>query len=111
MMPSLFEPCGLNQLYSLRYGTPPIVHATGGLVDSVHPYDPKHDLGTGWMFWSPSGEAFREALHWALVTLRNHPETFRRVQQRGMRQDLSWDAVLPRYETVYRYGWSKLAER
>jgi len=111
LMPSLFEPCGLNQLYSLRYGTPPIVNSTGGLVDSVQPHDPRHDSGTGWLFSGGSPEGFREALHWALVTWKNFPESFRRVQHRGMTQDLSWDAVIPRYETVYRYAASKLAER
>ncbi|HMV69127.1 MAG TPA: glycogen/starch synthase [Myxococcota bacterium] len=108
MMPSLFEPCGLNQLYSLRYGTPPVVHATGGLVDSVQAHDPRHDEGTGWLFHHPTGEHLREALHWAIVTWRHHPEAFRRVQQRGMRQDLSWDAVIPKYEHVYRYVARKL---
>jgi starch synthase len=100
-MPSQFEPCGLNQLYSLRYGTPPVVRGTGGLVDSVRPHDPSRDAGTGWMFHDPSGGAFREALHWALHTWRNHPDSFERLVRRGMKQDLSWEAVVPYYEEVY----------
>lgn len=108
LMPSKFEPCGLNQLYSLRYGTPPVVHLTGGLADTVVPHDPAHDRGTGWACWQPTGEAFREALHWALHTWRNHPKTFARLQQRGMRLDTSWDAVIPTYEAVYRAAGRKV---
>lgn len=100
-MPSQFEPCGLNQLYSLRYGTPPVVRATGGLVDSVEPHAPAHDAGNGWMFHDPSGGAFREALHWALHTWRRHPDAFTRLVRRGMSEDLSWRAVVPYYEQVY----------
>lgn len=100
-MPSVFEPCGLNQLYSLRYGTPPIVRATGGLADSVVAHNPGADQGTGWRFNHASGEAFREALHWALVTWRHHPQAFTRLVRRGMAEDFSWDAVVPAYEAVY----------
>ncbi len=102
VMPSVFEPCGLNQMYSLRYGTPPIVRAVGGLRDTVIPHNPDRDEGTGWMFWHPTGEALREAMHYALTTWRNHPAAFTRLVRRGMRQDLSWEARLPTYEAVYR---------
>lgn len=101
LMPSLFEPCGLNQLYSLRYGTPPVVRWTGGLADSVQPYNPTRNTGTGWVFGPAEGPAFREAVHWALHTWRNHPSAFRAVQRAGMTQDLSWDAVVPAYLQVY----------
>jgi starch synthase len=101
VMPSVFEPCGLNQLYSLRYGTAPIVRATGGLADSVVPHDPGNDRGNGWSFVSQQGEAFREAMHWALTTWRHHPDAFTRMVRRGMSEDFSWDAVAPAYETVY----------
>ncbi len=107
MMPSLFEPCGLNQLYSLRYGTPPVVHRVGGLADTVQGHDSRRDLGNGWVFQVPSGEAFREALHWALHTWRHHPVSFRRVVERGMREDHSWDAVIGTYEALYRAAGGK----
>jgi starch synthase len=108
LMPSLFEPCGLNQLYSLRYGTPPIVHRVGGLKDTVTTYDPQHDTGNGWTFDHPIGEAFREAIHWALVTYKQHPEVFGRLRARGMREDHAWRRVLPAYEHVYRFARSKM---
>lgn len=100
-MPSAFEPCGLNQMYSMRYGTPPIVHATGGLVDTVTPFDPQRNQGTGWWFRNFEGYAFREALHHALVTWRHHRDAFRGIQQRGMRADWSWQATIPKYEALY----------
>jgi starch synthase len=108
LMPSLFEPCGLNQLYSLRYGTPPVVRLTGGLADSVISHDPRNERGNGWGFVEPTGEAFREACHWGIHTWRHHPEAFRRLQLRGMREDHSWDAVIPIYEAVYRAAGNKV---
>ncbi len=110
LMPSVFEPCGLNQLYSLRYGTPPIVRATGGLADSVRPHNPDDDTGTGWVFHQPSGSAFREAMHWGLMTWRHVPATFTRIAQRGMIEDLSWKAVVPKYEAVYETAFARRAQ-
>ncbi len=101
LMPSRFEPCGLNQMYSMRYGTVPVVHATGGLADTVQTYDPTDDTGTGWAFRSHTGEAFREALWWALVTYRLHPVAWRGIQRRGMLQDFSWEASAARYVSIY----------
>lgn len=101
LMPSRFEPCGLNQMYSMRYGTVPIVHATGGLADTVHTFDPLADTGTGWAFRSFSVEPFVEALGWALYTFRNHPEAWRGIQLRGMRQDFSWERSARAYVEVY----------
>jgi starch synthase len=100
-MPSLFEPCGLNQLYSQRYGTPPVVRRTGGLTDSVWPAS--HDLqrGTGFAFERPSGRALRDALHRALHLYRSDPEAFDRIRLNGMRQDLSWDSRVDRWLQVY----------
>jgi starch synthase len=102
LMPSRFEPCGLNQLYSLRYGTVPVVHATGGLADTVSSFHPSTDQGTGWAFAPYSVEAFQRALSFALLTWWEHPATWRRLQQRGMRLDLSWSASAERYEAIYR---------
>ncbi len=101
LMPSRFEPCGLNQLYSLRYGTVPIVHATGGLADTVETLDPARDRGTGWAFRHFSVESFVDAMGWALLTWWKFPEAWAAMQQRGMRQDWSWTRSAAAYERVY----------
>lgn len=101
LMPSRFEPCGLNQMYSMRYGTVPVVHATGGLADTVETFDPGRDVGTGWAFRSFSGEAFREALWYAITTFRDHPEAWRGIQRRGMTRDFSWEASARKYAALY----------
>ena len=100
-MPSRFEPCGLSQLHALRYGTPPVVHATGGLRDTVDPYDPQRETGTGWAFCEPTGKALETALRWALLTWRDHPAAFREIQRRGMSQDLSWGPSAAAYEALF----------
>jgi len=101
LMPSRFEPCGLNQLYSLKYGTVPVVHATGGLADTVETVDPWRDTGTGWAFRSLTTEAFVEALGWALLTYTRFPEAWARIQRRGMERDYSWGVSAGRYEALY----------
>ncbi len=101
MMPSRFEPCGLNQMYSMRYGTVPVVHATGGLADTVETFSPAAGTGTGWAFRSFSAEAFVDALGWALLTYSRFPDAWRGLQERGMRTDFSWDRSASRYERVY----------
>ncbi len=90
LMPSRFEPCGLNQLYALAYGTVPVVHATGGLADTVPTFHPGSDSGLGWAFSPPTYEAFRQALGFAVQTWHQHPSTFRRIARRGMRLDRGW---------------------
>jgi starch synthase len=101
LMPSRFEPCGLNQLYSLRYGTVPIVRATGGLVDSVQPWDPATKRGTGFLFTEYSGEALLAAIGAALRTFAE-PAQWRRLQQNGMKKDYSWDRSAREYVKVYK---------
>ena len=108
LMPSRFEPCGLNQLYAMAYGTVPVVHAVGGLRDTVKPFNPFENTGTGWTFeWADAG-AFREAMGNALYTYREHGESFKDVQRRGMDQDLSWEHAAEQYEDVLvqaKYQW------
>jgi starch synthase len=101
LMPSRFEPCGLNQLYSLKYGTVPVVHATGGLADTVENFDPYRDRGNGWAFREFSAEAFLEATSWAVNTFLRHPATWKAIQLRGMREDHSWSRAAAAYEAVY----------
>lgn len=100
LMPSRFEPCGLNQMYSQRYGTVPVVRATGGLDDTVQHVDPGTGLGTGFKFraYTPDGlvGVLREALDWY-----GKPEAWRRIQEAAMALDYSWEASARQYESVY----------
>jgi starch synthase len=101
LMPSRFEPCGLNQMYSLRYGTVPVVRATGGLNDTVQDVDPETCRGTGFRFVEYTPQALLGALQRALAAFGNRP-LWRRIQKAGMRQDFSWDASAQQYVDVYR---------
>ena len=101
LMPSRFEPCGLNQMYSLRYGTPPLVRATGGLADTVQNFDASDGTGTGFTFDEYSPQALVGTLRWALGIYPDRA-AWRRIQQTGMRQDVSWDASARKYVQVYQ---------
>ena len=99
-MPSIYEPCGLNQLYSLRYGTVPIVHRTGGLADTVVQWRPGSGSGTGFVFEHHDAAGLRWAVEAALATYRD-PHQWQRIMQNGMAEDFSWDAQGRLYELVY----------
>lgn len=101
MMPSRFEPCGLNQMYSQRYGTVPVVRATGGLDDTVDAFDPATGSGTGFKFAEASPTAFLEALRAALTVFADRP-TWQRIQRAGMVRDFSWALAARSYEELYR---------
>jgi starch synthase len=100
LMPSLYEPCGLNQMYSLRYGTVPIVRRTGGLADSVQRYDRATGTGTGVVFEPPTVGAFTAAIKVAL-DLYAQPHHFRRLQANGMAEDFSWGRQGAQYVALY----------
>ena len=104
LMPSRFEPCGLNQMYSLRYGTVPIVHNTGGLADTVVDASDEN-LGngsaTGLLFNDCNVDALHDAVQRSLHIARERPEQWRAMALNGMRQDLSWQASARRYEAFY----------
>ena len=100
LMPSRFEPCGLNQLYSLRYGTVPVVHATGGLDDTVVEFDAREGLGTGFKFTPYTEEAFLAALRRALDTRRD-AAAWQRLVTNGMSQDFSWQRAAREYARLY----------
>jgi starch synthase len=100
LMPSHYEPCGLNQMYSLRYGTLPLVRATGGLDDTVENYDPYSGRGNGFKFWEPSGEALLNTLRWAL-RVYDHPDVWQRLQRAGMALDFSWSRSAGDYARLY----------
>jgi starch synthase len=101
LMPSEFEPCGLNQMYSLRYGTVPVVHRTGGLADTVEPWDPDAATGTGFVFDEFTAPAFAAALRAALETFRDRT-AWRTLMANGMAMDFSWEARTAEYRAAYR---------
>jgi starch synthase len=101
VMPSRFEPCGLNQLYSLRYGTLPIVRATGGLVDTVMSYDEATGGGTGFSFQDLNTDSLVNTIGWAVSTYFDRPAHIAEMRKRAMAQDFSWDRAAEAYETLY----------
>ena len=101
LMPSRFEPCGLNQMYSLRYGTVPIVRAVGGLVDTVRPYNPRNGQGNGFMFANYQPAALMQALTAALATYANR-KIWTRLQKNGMKADFSWGRSAAEYVKMYK---------
>ncbi len=100
LMPSQFEPCGLNQLYALRYGSVPLVHATGGLKDTVTPYDPDSGRGIGFIFAPYELGAFEQAIAQAWQIWKQ-PEQWQRLMASGMAQDFSWQASARQYLRLY----------
>ncbi|MGH9702018.1 MAG: glycogen synthase, partial [Candidatus Acidiferrales bacterium] len=100
LMPSLYEPCGLNQIYSLRYGTVPVVRATGGLDDTIEAFDPETGHGTGFKFHPYKGQALLECVREALKTFQD-PRSWRIVQANGMAKDYSWKASAAEYIRLY----------
>lgn len=101
LMPSRFEPCGLNQMYSLRYGTLPIVRATGGLVDTVSNYDESTAGGTGFVFNDLRPESLANTIGWAVSTWFDRPKHIETMRDRAMRQDFSWVRAARAYEDLY----------
>lgn len=101
LMPSRFEPCGLNQMYAMLYGTVPVVHATGGLVDTVQPVDLSRDTGTGYRFWPFDLGPLIGACDAAIRLYRDQPDAWRALRLRGMRQDFDWSVAAQRYGEVY----------
>jgi starch synthase len=102
LMPSRFEPCGLNQMYSQRYGTLPIVRGTGGLLDTVINYDQATGEGTGFIFWDLTPGAIADTMGWALSTYFERPGHIEAMRTRAMQQDFSWDRAAEAYEGLYR---------
>ena len=104
MMPSKFEPCGLNQMYSLRYGTIPIVRAVGGLDDTVQNFDAVNAAGNGFKFGPYRADKFLERIYEALFAYAD-PQTWRKIQRNGMSVDNSWENAARKY--VELYAWTK----
>jgi starch synthase len=105
LMPSRYEPCGLNQLYSLKYGTPPVVRATGGLADTIVPATEdtlRAGTATGFSFHDYTANALYETVKWALMLYRDRPADFAKVVRTAMHQDWGWDRSAAAYEGLYR---------
>lgn len=100
LMPSRYEPCGLNQIYSLKYGTVPVVRATGGLDDTVESFDVEHGTGTGFKFTEYTGTAFLHAVKQALQHYADE-RIWKRIQLNGMVKDFSWKTPAAEYAKVY----------
>jgi starch synthase len=100
LMPSLYEPCGLNQMYSMRYGTVPIVRATGGLDDTVQNYDAASGTGNGFKFQDYRSPALLEKIREALY-FYGKPEAWQQIQRNGMAMDNSWSAAAQKYIEIY----------
>jgi starch synthase len=100
LMPSRYEPCGLNQIYSLKYGTVPIVRATGGLDDTIDPWDARTGKGTGFKFTDYTGEALLTTIKQALLDYQD-PSSWQILMRNGMTRDFSWGASAREYGKVY----------
>ncbi|MBQ1852598.1 MAG: glycogen synthase GlgA [Lachnospiraceae bacterium] len=103
LMPSLFEPCGLSQLMSLRYGTVPIVRETGGLRDTVEPYNQYENTGTGFGFCNYNAHEMLDTIRYAKDVYYNHRREWNKIIDRGMARDFSWKNSAKQYEDLYRY--------
>ena len=108
LMPSVFEPCGLNQLYSLRYGTLPIVHAVGGLNDTVENFDEYNHTGTGFKYGDQTPDALYNTIGWALSTWYHRQDDIKLMQKNAMQKRFSWEQAAQEYLNIYREAaWRK----
>jgi len=107
LMPSIYEPCGLNQMYSLKYGTLPIVRATGGLMDTVEQYDESTGEGTGFKFWDAEAHAIYYTVGWAVSTYYDRKHHMEKLVQNAMSRHFSWEDSAIEYLKAYgkAMGW------
>ncbi len=101
LMPSRFEPCGLNQMYSLKYGTVPVVRRTGGLADTIVDFIRDPEKGNGFVFDAYESKAMLNALQNAVKAFQDQ-KTWKKIQKRGMRANFSWKAAAENYVKVYQ---------
>jgi starch synthase len=102
VMPSRFEPCGLTQMYSMRYGTLPVVHATGGLDDTVENFDEAVPEGTGFKFHQPTARALYDTIGWATHTFYHNEKAIHTLMQQAMSERFTWEEAARKYEKLYR---------
>ncbi len=103
LMPSAFEPCGLNQMYSLKYGTVPIVHKIGGLADTVHDFHEHHGEGNGFSFYEFAPHVLRDTIHRA-ISVYQDKDTWQSIMKRGMTEDFSWESSAKEYLALYEHA-------
>ena len=108
LMPSRYEPCGLNQMYSQRYGTPPVVRAVGGLADTVEEFEPIVGTGTGFRFEEYAPAEMVAALRRA-ISIHRQPELWTKLQQNGMAKDFTWGRRAAQYEALYERALARIA--
>jgi starch synthase len=101
LMPSLYEPCGLNQIYSLKYGTVPVVRATGGLDDTIEEWNPEQGSGTGFKFQGANSGALQAALERALTAFADK-DGWQRLMLNGMARNYSWEQPAREYVAAYQ---------
>ena len=107
VMPSRFEPCGLGQLYAKRYGSLPVVRATGGLVDTVESYDEESGAGTGFVFDDLDPGSLADTIGWAVSTWYNRPAHIEAMRRRAMRDDHSWNQAAREYVRLYLAAYAR----
>ena len=107
LMPSIFEPCGLNQIYSLAYGTLPIVRAVGGLQDTVVDYDSDPENGTGFIFKDPNSEELLSCLRRTLILYLENNSEMRRIKMNAMKVRFNWSDSCAQYEALYKSALQK----
>ena len=107
LMPSLFEPCGLSQLYALRYGTLPVVNATGGLEDTIIQYNQGEGQGTGFKFYTPEANALQATIGWAVSTWYDRPSHVTLMREQAMEQRFEWAMSARKYLEVYQRALAK----
>ena len=108
LMPSKYEPCGLNQMYSLLYGTLPIVRRTGGLADTVEQYNEKTGQGTGFLLNDLTPQSIYDTVGWAMYAWYNKPEHIAKMRIRGMENKFDWAESAKKYEDVYKIAQEKI---
>lgn len=101
LMPSLFEPCGLSQLMALRYGTVPIVRETGGLKDTVQPYNEYENTGTGFSFTNYNAHEMLASIRYAERIYYDKKREWNKIVDRGMAVDFSWEVSAKKYQEMY----------
>ena len=107
LMPSLFEPCGLSQLYAMRYGSLPVVHATGGLEDTIAQYNQGEGTGTGFKFYAPDAKTFLDAIGWAVDTWFERPSHVTMMREQAMKVRFDWETSAKRYVEIYARARAK----
>jgi starch synthase len=110
VMPSRFEPCGLTQMYGMRYGTLPIVHATGGLDDTVENFDEARTEGTGFKFYAATAGALCDTIGWATHTYYHNRKAIGKLARRAMSKRFTWEEAAGRYEDLYRAAVRRKAD-